>query len=81
MRRTKMWTLPHSVIIAVINDNRREIQAFAIVHYDDRVFSPAPGQQQAISFVASEAGISRVYCNIFCAIHPYMQNGELIVSC
>ena len=69
-----------TVIITVINDNSREIHGFAIVHYDDRGFSLAPGQGQTISFVANEVGSFRMYCNVFCAIHPYMQNGVLIVS-
>jgi FtsP/CotA-like multicopper oxidase with cupredoxin domain len=69
-----------TVIITVINNNSREIHGFAIVHYDDRGFSLAPGQQHTISFVANEVGSFRMYCNVFCAIHPYMQNGELIVS-
>jgi FtsP/CotA-like multicopper oxidase with cupredoxin domain len=69
-----------TVIITVINNNSREIHGFAIVHYDDRGFSTAPGQRHTISFVANEVGSFRMYCNVFCAIHPYMQNGELIVS-
>ena len=69
-----------TVIITVINNDSREIHGFAIVHYDDKGFSLAPGQQHTISFVANEVGSFRVYCNVFCAIHPYMQNGELIVS-
>jgi heme/copper-type cytochrome/quinol oxidase subunit 2 len=69
-----------TVIITVINNDSREVHGFAIVHYDDRGFSLAPGQQHTISFVANEVGSFRMYCNVFCAIHPYMQNGELIVS-
>jgi hypothetical protein len=69
-----------TLIITVINNNSREIHGFAIVHYDDRGFSLAPGQQHTISFVANEVGSFRIYCNVFCAIHPYMQNGALIVS-
>jgi heme/copper-type cytochrome/quinol oxidase subunit 2 len=69
-----------TVIITIINNNSREIHGFAIVHYDDKGFSLAPGQQRTISFVADEVGSFRMYCNVFCAIHPYMQNGEVIVS-
>ncbi len=69
-----------TVIITVINNDSREVHRFAIVHYDDRGFSLAPGQQHIVSFVANEVGSFRIYCNVFCAIHPYMQNGELIVS-
>ena len=69
-----------TVIITVINNNSREIHGFAIDHYDDKGFSLAPGQRHTISFIANEAGNFRMYCNVFCAIHPYMQNGELIVN-
>ncbi len=69
-----------TVIITVINNDSREVHGFAIVHYDDRGFSLAPGQRHTISIVANEVGSFRMYCNVFCAIHPYMQNGELIVS-
>jgi len=69
-----------TVIITVINNDSREIHGFAIAHYDDRGFSLAPGQQHTLTFVANEVGSFRIYCNIFCAIHPYMQNGVLIVS-
>ena len=69
-----------TVIITVINNDSREIHGFAIVHYDDKGFSLAPGQQQTITFVANDVGSFRIYCNVFCAIHPYMQNGVLIVT-
>ena len=69
-----------TVIITVINNNSREVHGFAIAHYDNQGFSLAPGQQQTISFVATDVGSFRMYCNVFCAIHPYMQNGALIVS-
>jgi len=72
--------LGDTVIITVMNNNSREIHGFAIVHYDDRGFSLAPGQQHTITFVANQAGTFRMYCNVFCAIHPYMQNGAVIVS-
>jgi heme/copper-type cytochrome/quinol oxidase subunit 2 len=72
--------LGETVIITVMNNDSREIHGFAIVHYDDRGFSLAPGQQHTITFVANEAGTFRMYCNVFCAIHPYMQNGAVIVS-
>ena len=72
--------LGDTVIITVINNDSREIHGFAIVHYDDKGFSTAPGQQHTITFVVNEAGTFRMYCNVFCAIHPYMQNGDLVVT-
>jgi len=72
--------LGDTVILTVINNNSREIHGFAIVYYDSRGFSLAPGQRHTITFIADEDGSFRIYCNVFCAIHPYMQNGVLIVS-
>jgi len=69
-----------TVIITVINNDSREVHGFAIVYYDNRGFSTAPGHQHTITFVANKVGSFRMYCNVFCAIHPYMQNGDLIVS-
>jgi len=69
-----------TVIITVINNDSREVHGFAIAYYDNQGFSLAPGKQHTISFIAKEVGSFRIYCNVFCAIHPYMQNGELIVS-
>jgi len=72
--------LGDTVVITVMNNDSREIHGFAIVHYDARGFSLAPGQQHTITFVATEVGTFRMYCNVFCAIHPYMQNGAVIVN-
>lgn len=39
-----------------------------------------PGQAKTFQFVADQVGTFIMYCNIFCPVHPYMQNGELIVT-
>jgi heme/copper-type cytochrome/quinol oxidase subunit 2 len=38
------------------------------------------GQSFDISFTANQAGTFKVYCDIFCSIHPLMQNGLLNVT-
>jgi heme/copper-type cytochrome/quinol oxidase subunit 2 len=69
-----------TVIITVINTNSSEVHGFAIDSYDPTGVATAPGHENTISFVANKVGSFRIYCNVVCAIHPLMQNGELIVS-
>ena len=67
----------------VINCASSEIHGFQITHYDDisqNLVSIQPGNSYDVTFTASEAGTFRIYCGIFCNIHPGMQNGELVVS-
>jgi hypothetical protein len=53
---------------------------FQITHYFDRyIESVAPGSVIHVSFVADVNGTFRIYCSIFCTIHVFMQNGELVV--
>lgn len=79
-----------TVVIHVENlaNESSEPHGFAIDHYFD---SPngqsgaagvelAPSQSYTVTFVASQTGTFRIYCSVFCAIHPLMQHGELIVS-
>lgn len=69
------------VVIAVFNNGSSEPHGFGIDHYEPSPgLTISPGQEQTITFIASEAGTFRVYCTIECSIHPLMQNGELIVS-
>lgn len=68
------------VVIVVNNCASSEPHGFAIDHYFDSGVSIPPGSSYTLTFVADQAGTFRVYCNIFCAIHPFMQNGQLIVT-
>lgn len=73
--------LGQTVSIHVINCAASEAHGFQIQFYDDRsTVSVQPGQSYDVTFVATRAGNFRVYCNIFCAIHVFMQNGELVVT-
>ena len=81
------WPVMHvfkgqEVIIQIYNCASSEPHGFAIAHYHDQsLLSIAPGQSYTLPpFIANEVGNFTVYCDIFCAIHPYMQNGLLMVT-
>jgi heme/copper-type cytochrome/quinol oxidase subunit 2 len=69
-----------TVVIHVINCASSESHGFAVAHYFVAGTTVRTGQSYTLTFNANQAGTFRVYCSIFCAIHPLMQNGELIVS-
>ncbi len=67
----------------VINCASSEIHGFQITYYDGiskNLISIQPGDSYNVTFTATEAGTFRIYCGIFCNIHPGMQNGELVVT-
>ena len=71
------------VSIHVINCASSESHGFQVGYYDDiskNLISIPPGGSYDVTFTATKAGAFRVYCGIFCWIHPLMQNGALIVS-
>ena len=69
-----------NVVIHVYNCASSESHGFSITHYFNSGVAVAPGQSYILGFTADQAGDFRVFCSIFCAIHPLMQNGELIVT-
>ena len=69
-----------TVNITIVNDDH-QAHGFQVAHYfDSTVETIAPGQTVNVNIVADETGSFRMYCEIFCTIHAYMQNGELLVS-
>lgn len=69
------------VSIRVINCASSEAHGFQVSYYDDKsVIAVQPGESYDVTFTANKAGTFRVYCDIFCAIHPFMQNGALVVT-
>jgi hypothetical protein len=82
---TKPWpvinvTQGQDVNITVCNVDMGESHGFQINHYYDKsIVSVNSGHVLTISFVANETGDFDIYCAIFCAIHPFMQFGELRV--
>ena len=73
--------LGQNVTIVVCNADSTQAHGFQIDHYyNAQLVSIAPGQVLRVSFIASQAGSFRVYCQILCTVHWAMQNGELTVS-
>ena len=83
---TTQWPTMHVrvgqvVSIRVINCASSEAHGFQVTYYDDKsIIAIQPGQSYEATFTATVAGTFRVYCDIFCAIHPFMQNGALVVA-
>ncbi len=69
-----------TVTFHVQNADTTEPHGFAITHYLDSGVKLSPGQSDDVTFTANQAGTFLVYCNIFCTIHVYMQNGQLNVT-
>jgi hypothetical protein len=67
-------------VTIVVCDTDVQPHGFQITHYYDKSeVTIVPGQVLKVSFVASQTGSFDVYCDIFCSIHVYMQNGLLTV--
>jgi heme/copper-type cytochrome/quinol oxidase subunit 2 len=70
-----------TVVIDVYNCATSESHAFAIAHYYPAGAVVHPGQSITIGpFTVNQTGNFTVYCNIFCSIHFFMQNGRLDVT-
>ncbi len=69
-----------TVEIHVENVASSEAHGFAIYNYYEPGVVLQPGQSANVTFVADQAGTFLVYCNVICAIHPYMENGRLVVA-
>ena len=70
-----------TVNITVCNADTVEAHGFQISnYYDSEIVSVVPGEVIHVSFTATKVGTFRIYCAIFCAIHPFMENGELQVT-
>ena len=69
------------VRISLVNSDA-QAHGFAIEYYAARGTDVLPLTQQptSLQFLASRAGQFRVYCNVPCTRHSFMQNGLLIVS-
>ena len=67
------------VTIRITNQDS-QAHGLAVDYYSPRGLSPQGGETQTLSFTAAKAGQFRVFCNIFCTVHIYMQNGQLNVT-
>ena len=83
---SKFWpvikvALGQDVKLTVCNADPTQSHGFQVSNYlDSTIESLAPGQVLTVSFVADKPGDFQIYCAIFCAIHLYMQYGQLQVS-
>jgi len=66
--------------ITVINEDTVEPHGFAISNYLEAGITVLPGHTATISLVADSPGDFKVYCNVICAIHPFMQSGVLVIA-
>ncbi len=65
----------------VVCNTDTQPHSFQVAHYyDNSLEAIAPGKVLELSFVANETGTFRIFCEIPCSVHIFMQNGELIVS-
>lgn len=69
-----------TVIIHIMSENSSEPHGFTIFHYFYPGVTLLPGGTYTVEFVASEQGTFLITCLIFCAIHPFMDFGELEVE-
>ena len=68
-----------NVTITICNTYQQTV-GFQVVHYlQGKVETIQPGHSTTLSFIADEEGTFIIYCSIFCAIHLYLQGGELRV--
>jgi len=83
---SKAWpviavSLGQTVKIVVCNVDTIESHGFQVGSYFDKTIeSLAPGHVLDVSFVADKGGTFPIYCAIFCAIHLFMEYGQLRVS-
>ena len=70
-----------TVSITVCNTDTQAHGFQITYYYDSFIQSIAPNTVLHVPpFVANETGSFRIYCDIFCTIHIFMQSGELIVT-
>ena len=68
------------VTITVINIDEVEPHGFSVAGYLDAGITVLPGKTETISFYASAPGDYKLYCNVICAVHIFMQSGVLVLS-
>jgi len=68
------------ITITVVNVDSVEPHGFAIAGYLDAGVTVLPGKTDTITFYASYPGDYKVYCDVICAIHPFMQSGVLVLA-
>jgi heme/copper-type cytochrome/quinol oxidase subunit 2 len=69
-----------TVTITVVNEDTVEPHGFAISGYLSAGVTVLPGKSTTLTIDASAPGDFKIYCNVICAVHPYMQSGLLVVA-
>ena len=82
---TQAWPVIHvqinqTVIIHIESVHSSETHGFTITNYFDPGVALLPGGTYTVKFVANKAGTFLITCLVFCALHPLMDHGELVVS-
>jgi heme/copper-type cytochrome/quinol oxidase subunit 2 len=72
--------LGEQVTINFVNADYAEPHGFAIAGYDEAGITVLPGHSAKITIYASAAGDFKIYCNVVCAVHSFMQSGILVIS-
>jgi heme/copper-type cytochrome/quinol oxidase subunit 2 len=72
-------SLGQNVLVHVVN-NDSQAHGFTITHYFDSGLTLSPGGCFDVKFAANQLGNFNVFCQIFCTIHIFMQNGRLNVN-
>ena len=67
------------VVIKVVNSDT-QAHGFAVDYYAVKGTEVQYQQSVTVQFLATKSGQFRVYCNIFCTVHIFMQNGLLNVT-
>lgn len=68
------------ITINFINEDTVEPHGFAVAGYDDAGVTVLPGKSTTITFYASSPGDYKIYCNVICAVHIFMQSGLLVIG-
>ena len=68
-----------NVAVTVVN-NDVQSHGFSVEYYATKGMEVQGGQSQTVRFLATRAGEFRMFCNVFCTAHIYMQNGLLTVA-
>jgi len=68
------------VTVTIVNEDSVEPHGFAIAGYLDAGVTVLPGKTDTISFYAGSPGDYKVYCNVICAVHIFMQSGVLVLA-
>jgi nitrous oxide reductase len=67
------------VVITIVNSDT-QAHGFAVDYYAVKGTEVQYQQAATVQFLASRAGAFRVYCNVYCTVHIFMQDGLLNVT-